>query len=582
MPNPSSSRRAGRGAHARARRRSRWTRWLAATAGVVVLAAGVTVGTLATSSDGASTSYQPPSQAQPVLAAFYFGQASPVNFWNSDLSGAPAAFAQIKQEGFNAVELAVPWGEFQPGISPISYNAGAFKRLVSLVSLANRLHLQAVLRLSYSVDVYPKDQAPNRFMTVFGNQTAYNAWLAYISRVRQSVARFPNVKIGELSWEDFWQPVAVAQTTTTLPNRLQLATETGYRAWLQKTSSLAKVSKLYGTTFTSWAKVPTPLNTQPAFRLVYQYDDWAVVNRFFVPASSRFPGLNLEARVESDALYHGSTQIGLYSHASTFKLPGTSYIGMYFEPYMSDPSTAKVETAAQALTALQTTLSSMHSRSGGLPLYIFEFEIVSNSPVISSAPGLPSTQVPQFLLGSAPLLHQYTIGYSLWTYRDYNQSPLYNPSFSLGTGGWTTAGSATPSSSSAGSSLALAANASIGQKFNVGDLAGPAGNTVTVSFTASTPASSPATVRVNVAGAATQSVTVQGASQTYQVQLPGSAFSTGAPTGQISIATTAPVTISDVQLYNFTQFGDVYSTTGAPEAGAAPLATLNRQLAGSQ
>ncbi|HEY1733161.1 MAG TPA: hypothetical protein VGG23_01855, partial [Acidimicrobiales bacterium] len=152
---------------------------------------------------------------------------------------------------------------------------------------------------------------------------------------------------------------------------------------------------------------------------------------------------------------------------------------------------------------------------------------------------------------------------------------------SLGTSGWTTAGSATASSSSAGSGLALGANASIGQKFNVGDLAGPAGNTVTASFTASTPTGSSATVRVNIAGAPTQSVTVQGGAQTYQVQIPGSAFATGAPTGQISIATTAPVTLSNVQLYNFTQFGDVYSAAGAPEAGAAPLATLNRQLAGS-
>ena len=105
---------------------------------------------------------------------------------------------------------------------------------------------------------------------------------------------------------------------------------------------------------------------------------------------------------------------------------------------------------------------------------------------------------------------------------------------------------------------------------------------MTVNFTASTSTGSPATVRVNVAGAATRSVTVQGGAQTYQIQIPGSAFANGSPTGQISIATTAPVTISDVQLYNFTQFGDVYSTTGAPEAGAAPLATLNRQLAGHQ
>ncbi|HEX3946063.1 MAG TPA: hypothetical protein VHW47_00075, partial [Acidimicrobiales bacterium] len=325
-----------------------------------------------------------------------------------------------------------------------------------------------------------------------------------------------------------------------------------------------------------------PLNTQPAFRLEYQFDDWSIVHRLFVPAASRFPGLNLEARVEDDALYDGSTQIGLYSHADTFKLPGTSYIGMYYEPYMDDPSTTKVETVDQALSGLQSTLSSMRTRSGGQPLYIFEYEIVSNSPVISSAPALPSTQVPQFVLQSAPILKKYTLGYSLWTYRDYNQSTLYNPSFSLGTTGWTVVGSATPSSTSSGSSLALGAGSSVSQTFPAGDLAGPAGNQVTVSLDASTPGSSPATLSISVPGASTRTLTIRGGTQSYQVQIPGSAFPNGSPSGQVTIATSAPVSISDVQLYNFTQLGDVYSTSGTPESAASALVTLNHQMSGTR
>ena len=524
-----------------------------------------------------SASYLPPSSAHPLLAAFYFGSGSPLNTWNTDLSGAPAAFEQIKREGFTAVALAVPWGEFQPSVNPPKYNATAFNRLDSLIALANSLKLQVVLRLSYEVDLYPNKQDPARFTSVFSDSTVYNAWLAYVSKVRQNTARFPNIKVAELSWEDFWDPVAAAQTMTDPSQRLQFATSSGFTSFLQKNYSLARISQMYGTTFTSWADVPTPLNTQSAFALVYQYDDWALVNRFFVPASARFPGLNLEARVEDDALFNGSARIPSYSHADQYRLPGTNYIGMYFDPYMGDPSTNTVESVSDAMTALQTTLSSMKSRSGGLPLYIFEYEIVSNSPVVSGAPGLSSDEVPQFILASEPLLHQYTWGYALWTYHDYNQSPIYNPSFSLGTSGWQVTGKATASSSPGGSSVTLGANSAISQQFSAGDLAGSAQKPITVSFSASTPGP-PSTIKVNVPNAPVQTVTVGGRSQTYQVQIPGADLNPASPTAQLTITASAPVSLSDVEMYNFVQMGDIYSTTGSPESGASALATLNRQL----
>ena len=578
MQKPTSSRH-GRGAHARPHRHRRSSRWLAAVAGVAVLATGVGVGVAVTASDGASSQYLAPSQSRPVLAAFYFGEADPLNFWSSNLSGAPAAFRQMKQEGFNAVELAVPWGEFQPGVAPVRYNTTAFKRLNSLVSLANSLHLQTVLRLSYSVDVYPNEQDPNRFMSVFATSTVYNSWLAYITKVHQAVAGFPNVKVGELSWEDFYDPVFATQPATTAAQRLTLATQTGFRSWLKQQYSLAKVSSMYGQRFTSWSQVPTPPNTTPLFRLMYQYDDWAVVHRFFIPASSRFPGLNLEARVTKDALFTDGKQVALYSHASTYKLPGTSYIGMYFDPYMGDPSTTKVETVPQALAALQTTLATMRTSSGGLPLYIFEYEIVSNSPQVATSSGLPETQVPAFLEQSAPIMKKYTLGYSLWTYRDYRQSPLYNSSFGLGTTGWQVTGSV-KASAAGGGSLAMQGSSAVSQKFNVGDLAGAPGSTVTVSLVASAPGSSSVTLQVGMAGARTQTVTVRGAAETYQVQFPASAFPGGNVGDQVTVAATAPTTISNVQVYNFTQLGDVYNATGGAEAGAAGLVALNQQLSG--
>jgi hypothetical protein len=533
---------------------------------------GLLAGTVVAGQAGAAT----PTTV--TRSAFYFGDASPINFWSSDLSGAQATFQQMKADGFNAVELVVPWGEFQEKQSPVTYNKAALKSLATLVSQAKQQHLQVILRLSYGVSVDPYAQDGNSD-ALFSNQSVYNAWLAYISKIHQTVAPYNDVKVEQLSWEDFWGPVAEAQDATTMAQRLQLASSTGYRHWLQSKYSLAQLSNTYGTHLTSWARVPTPSASTPAFSLMYQYDDWALVNRFFAPAAKRFPGLNLEARVDVDPLYNGTAVSGSYPHDDTFKLPGTNYIGMYFSPYLGDSSSDPVESASQAVSALTSTLSSMHKRSGNRPLFVFEYEIVSNSPEVAGDPAVPASQLPTFIAQSEPALQKYTLGYSLWVYRDYNMNPVYNPSFALGTRGWTMTGAASATKSSAGaSSLTMTAGSGVSQSISPGLLAGAAGTPVTVSFAAAAMTSTPATVNVALGSSPIQTVPVseQGGLQTYTVQFPASAL---ASSGGVAIGTTAPLSLTDVQVYDFTQQGDVYSVNNQPEVAAAPLRALNQQLA---
>lgn len=531
--------------------------------------------------DAATVSSSPssttPAEHSPYLrTVFYFGNASPVNFWSSDLSHAAADFQRIKRDGFNAVALAVPWGEFQPRVSPPSYNPDAFRRLHTLATLAQRLHLQVVLRLSYTYDTDPGDTSPNRFSTVFTDPTVYQAWLDYISRVRQTVATLPNVRIGELSWEDFWSPVQAAESATTPAQQLALATSTGFRSWLEQNYSLSEVSSQYGTPFAAWTSVPTPLPTQAAFGLMFAYDDWAVVHRFFEPAAVRFPGLNLESRVDIDPIHQGTQVIGGYSHASTFQLPGATYTGLYFSPYMGDPSTALTETATEGLTGLRSVLSNMQSRSGGRPLFVFEYETESNSPQVSNDPSLPSDQLPQFIEGSAPILRQYTSGYAMWTYRDYNLSPLFNPSFALGTAGWSVHGRARRNSSTGGTGLSLSHKSSVSQTMAAGYLtSGP----VIVDLNARSTGRSGAKVEVGLGGAPLRSFVVHGGSHRYQVDVPVAAVTLGKTPDRLTITTTAPVSITNIQVHDFTQLGDIYSVDGRPEIGAAALRSLNRQLA---
>ena len=212
---------------------------------------------------------QPASAALPnppsnLRTAYYFGTANPQNFWSSDLSGAQQAFEQMKANGFNAVGLVIPWGYFQTKTSPPTKNKVAFKELDRLISLAAGLDMQVVLRISYLLDEDPADRPSytQRALSVWSNQTEYNAWLAYISALHANVSHFGNIAMAYLSWEDFFNPVGDATVSTAPGTRVRLAQRYGYQTWLSQHYSLAAVSFAYGQQFSSWSQVPTPLRNR--------------------------------------------------------------------------------------------------------------------------------------------------------------------------------------------------------------------------------------------------------------------------------------------------------------------------------
>ena len=532
---------------------------------------------LALSGLGATAPALGATSSKPILAADYFGEASPINFWGSDLSNAGAAFAQMKADGFNTVGLVLPWGYFEPGVTPIRFNKRAFSQLDSLISLAQSQQLGVILRLGYDWDVSPTDQLGwgQRYELLGSNESVDQAWVSYISEVHQNVAKFSNVRLGYLSWEDFWLPVEEAQPLSSSSQRIQLASATGYRQWLSSAYSLTQVEALYKARFASWSAVPTPLYSSPSFRLMYQFDDWLLVHKVFDPAAKQFPRLDLEARVDVDPIYSGSEVVGSYSHADTYRLPGTEFSGMYFAPYMGDPSSSRHETASDALTGLQSTLTHMSSQSGGKPLFIFEFEIVSNTPVVASDPSLSPTQVNSFVAQSEPALHQYTAGYALFTYRDFNLSPVFNPSFSMGLSGWTSHGHVTSGAQPDGSSyVSLGQGTWLSQTIPPGRLTLSGSDPVTVSLQAMAPAGS-AAIGLQLGDGPAQTVTAGPTWQTLSVSVPQDDLSTG----KLVIDAGGPVSITDVQVYGFTQQSDLYTASSTPESGVPYMRALNQTLA---
>lgn len=480
----------------------------------------------------------------------------------------------MRSDGFDAVGLVVPWGDFEPGISPPTFNPEAFSELDRLVTLAQDNDLKVVLRLSYGCDVFPGDQMAwgVRFLDVFGQQAPYVAWLDYISAVRKAVAHDPDVVLAELSWEDFWSPIWMAKGMVALAPRLSLATTIGFTTWLEARYSLPQVSWMYGEAFTSWAQVPTPLMHQSAFSLLYRFVDDELVHRFFLPARKRFPGLVLEARVDGDPIYQGTRIISTYSHAATWAVPGTTLTGMYFSPSMGISHAHHHETAAQGLQSLATMLHLLHNGSGGRALFVFEFEFLNNAHVVKGNPVLGPAQINPFLRQSARLLRRYTVGYALWTYRDFNQSPVWNPDFAEGANGWEPSGPRSASTTTSPTYLAMGPGSSIAQRIPPPRLQAVGSDQVTVSVRAKAPA--PARLVVDLGRSSGRTIEVEPGWHTYQLAyLPSQLGS-----GRLAFTAQGDLDLTSVEIYDFTQKSDVYSTGGQPRLALKGVRQLNREL----
>ena len=126
------------------------------------------------------------AESKYIKAVTYFGAAWPVNYWNSNINYADNDFKEIREDGFNAVILVVPWGEFQPGVDPVRYNDDAYGRLNKVCQAAKAQGLQVYMRVSFLWDMYPGAQMPNveRTNLLFSNDTLMPAW-----RTRARVSR---------------------------------------------------------------------------------------------------------------------------------------------------------------------------------------------------------------------------------------------------------------------------------------------------------------------------------------------------------------------------------------------------------
>lgn len=404
-----------------------------------------------------------------LRATHWFGDAWPVNFWNTDLeSRAREDFLRARADGFNTIVFLVPWPGFAPDPTSGALDETRVERLLKLMRLADSLGLDVVLRVGYAWDA--RDQkAYSRLMRLWLDPQYRSGWLAYIESLWTAVRAEPNFRFAFFSWEDLWAATGFAGGTQ--GDRLDWAGAIGYRDWLRARYTLDDVSKRYRRDFQAWHDVPVPEMREPALKLYYKFIDHAWIQRFFVPALERFPRLSMEIRIDADGIWDGDSLVEWFFHHASWDLPGSEWTVLYWSPSMGGQNQGETLAPVEAARRLEGTLRDVQARTGDRKIFIGQFLVEDFTPGYEMNGRIARDRIDDFLALADNVLLRHAHGVGLWTWADYAHDPIPSPDFHNGLDGWRHTGDICTE----GSSLQMAASSELWHEIGRSEYHAPGG-----------------------------------------------------------------------------------------------------------
>ena len=501
-----------------------------------------------------------------LRSATYYSDDWVINFWNLESDHMEEELAQIAADGFNSIILAVPWREFQPDTSALRYNRYALEKMNRVMEEAQKAGLMVILRVGYTWDHAGKTSVLERFQKLLYDETVQNAWLDYVETVYQTCSQYSNFYGGFLTWEDFWNFAQSAGTMGDTQESRKLAQETGYTKYLESRYSLQEAGELYGRIFSGWDQVYLPEREQPAYQAFFAFYD-EFLNNLLAVSQKVFPNLSMEVRADVDPVRTSGGESEGYAHGATFGCQEADYTAMMYSVSMGLADDGSGLTAEQVLPQTASVLDWVRSLNGGKPLYIDQFLFTDNTPGFEENPRLRGEELAPYLTGAAEVLKDRTIGYGIWTYRDYGNNMLYNSQFALEKSGWTTAGGTSVVQRNGSSQMEISKYGRIAQELNSqGSSTG--GSTVYVRLDADSPAGANLTVRL---GDSVKTIAVKG-NQKVSLEFAG-----GLP-GELSITADDQIYVDNIQAYTFVTEGKLYDMDGNEESCIEAVRTLNQKL----
>jgi hypothetical protein len=275
---------------------------------------------------------------------------------------------------------------------------------------------------------------------------------------------------------------------------------------------------------------------------------------------------SIEARVDDDPIYDGEKLVGRYSHKQTYKVQSSPYVMAYWAPAMGAQNHGELESAKTALDRFIYMQKKIAADSSN-KIFIEQFLFKDNTPGMSMNAAIAPVDVGAFLREVADPMVKLTSGYGLWGARDYDESAVFNGSFSLGELDWRFKAEAKIVKSGDLFYARLPTGASIAQSI-LSDHGLDRGGAKSTKLRFR--ASGPSILNATYAGS-TVRVQIGAKEELFELILP-------VPTAnsELKIASgEGTVRLTDVYLFNFTQTADVRDSLGRPGKHLEDIRGLN-------
>ena len=534
---------------------------------VRVIAAALALSAFAFTTGFARASEYAAGTAGYLKSATYYSDDWVINFWNSESKNMDAELAQIAEDGFNSIILVIPWREFQPGTNPIAYNTYPWDKLDRVMEAAAAQNLSVMLRVGYTWDYYGRDNVLNRFQALLYDEDMRLAWLDYVKRLYERTSAHENFCGGFITWEDFWNFTESAANFGKGAYSREMAAKVGYTDYLRERYSLEELGKLYRTRFSSYDALYLPEGNSPARAVFYEFYNH-FLNQLLAESQEVFPDLSMEVRLDGDPVTQADGSVRGYMHSDTFACENASYSSTMYSIPMGQANQYERITAAQAVDMAPWMLGNIHNYNNGKGLYIDQFLFTDNTVGFEHNAQLLDEEKPVYLEAIVPVLKNMSMGYGIWTYRDYGDNKLYNAQFALGDKEWTFTGSGRVEERGGSMAAVLPSGVSVSQKIGSRN-SGNAGSKGYVRFKVSSEGNSDVTVRL---GNMSKSVNVTG-ERTVDLEFTAPSFSA------LTIENRgAEVWVDDISVYTFVTRGEVYEMDGEPGPCLEAVRQMNQAL----
>ncbi len=497
----------------------------------------------------------------------YVSDAWVVNFWNTESDHMEEELAQMAADGFNSIILVIPWREFQPGTSPVSYNPYAFEKLERVMAAAQGQGLWVQARIGYTWDYYAQESSASRFGDLLWDGQLQEAWLDYAGKLYQALSSHDNFSGAFLTWEDFWNYVEDAPIRfAPSPAGVREAERTGFQDYLKSRYTLDMLNSYFNpeAPFSDYGSVYIPGKDSPAFKLFYEfYDDFLI--RLLRDTQQVFPDLSMEVRLDMDTVEGLDGTKAAVTHFSTFPCGDAPYTSLMYSVSMGFGQD-KLLTAKEAVAMMEDRLDEVKAYNQGKPIFIDQLLYMDITPGFERNAQLYPEERNGYLAALPDILRKYTNGYGIWTYRNYANNCLYNSQFALGEKGWDCLRSQVVERGGS-RQMRLQSGGRITQSLALRNI-GRAGNASHLRFTAGS--DKPAALTISL-GPVEKRVQVQGKKQ-YDLDFGMLDYS------KLAFRADGEVYLDNIYLYDFVQDGQLYGQDGEELGCLKGVRELNREL----